>query len=195
MALCRMKLKARGTRPFLFHHLGIGFLSTDRKALSGSTGNNPDEWKTTVLHTESGQLYIPSSYIFGSFKNASAYTKVGRGTLTKKMTATLIVNTETVLMDKYLPEEKNLKVNDSTQEVYLDVRTVKNPSTKGSNLRYRVAVSKGYEFEFEIAWDTTIISDAHMQNVARDAGTLVGIGDGRSIGYGRFEILDAEFLK
>jgi len=37
-------------------------------------------------------------------------------------------------------------------------------------------------------WDKTVISRAEMEAVTLDAGKLVGIGNGRSIGMGRFEV-------
>ena len=189
------KIEAKGNRPFLFNHLGINFLSTDRKTLSGTSGNNAEEWKNSVLYNEKRQLYIPSSYILGSFKYGSVYTKIGRGTLMKKVVATLLVLDETILFDQFLPEEKDLKINDLSEPVFLDVRTVKNPNTKGSNLRYRIGMKSGYEFSFKIMWDDSIVSENHMKNVARDAGMLVGIGDGRSLGFGRYEIKDFSIVK
>jgi CRISPR/Cas system endoribonuclease Cas6 (RAMP superfamily) len=38
-------------------------------------------------------------------------------------------------------------------------------------------------------WDKTIIDRNQMRAVLDDAGKLVGLGDGRSIGFGRFVIL------
>lgn len=196
MSLVKAKITAKGTRTFLFHQLGIGFLSTDRKTIAGSAGNSPDEWKDTVIYNEkTRQLYIPSSYLLASFKGGAVYTKMGRGTISKKVVATLMIDTETVVFDRYLPKDDEIGINDSSHDVYVDVRAVKNPNTKGSNLRYRVAMKPGFKFEFEISWDDSIVSLSHMKNVARDAGVLVGVGDGRAIGFGRYDILDFEVEK
>lgn len=192
----KAKIECEGTRPFLFNHLAINFLSTDRKSLSGSAGNNAEEWKDKVLYTKDNQLYIPSSYIIGAFKGGSLYTKVGRGTIMKKLIATLMVLDETILFDRHLPKNhKKLKVNNTEEDVYLDIRTVRNPNTKGSNLRYRIGLKKGYKFSFKIMWDDSIVSEDQMRNVARDAGMLVGIGDGRAIGLGRFLVEDFKIIK
>ncbi|MGB3496428.1 MAG: hypothetical protein WBA57_27120 [Elainellaceae cyanobacterium] len=68
--------------------------------------------------------------------------------------------------------------------------TVTGSSTgRGKVIRYRVAVSCGWHCAFHLLWDKTIVSRREMQAIAIDAGHLVGLGDGRSIGYGRFEIL------
>jgi hypothetical protein len=45
-----------------------------------------------------------------------------------------------------------------------------------------------------ILFDKTIVSRPEMQSVLNDAGTLVGIGDGRSVGYGRFTVESFEEL-
>jgi hypothetical protein len=190
--LIKANIKAIGTKTFLFHQLGIGFLSSDRKSLSGQSGNNPEEWKHTVIVEEKTmKLYIPSSYVLASFRGGATYTKAGRGSISKKLVATLQVDPDIIYFDRILPHEKDLKINDNSQSIYIDVRAVKNPMTKGSNLRYRIAMTAGWKFNFSILWDDTIISEQQMRNTARDAGILVGIGDGRSIGCGRYEI--AEF--
>jgi CRISPR/Cas system endoribonuclease Cas6 (RAMP superfamily) len=50
-----------------------------------------------------------------------------------------------------------------------------------SEARYRVL--------FERYWDKTIVDRTQMQAVLHDAGKLVGLGDGRSIGFGRFTLV------
>jgi hypothetical protein len=81
---------------------------------------------------------------------------------------------------------------DPDAPVYLDVRSVKNPATKARNVRYRVAASSGWEAEFTLMWDKTVVSRGEMESALRDAGRLVGLGDGRSIGAGRFEVVSFE---
>jgi CRISPR/Cas system endoribonuclease Cas6 (RAMP superfamily) len=81
---------------------------------------------------------------------------------------------------------------DSTAPVYIDVRSVRNPATKGRNVRYRVAASTGWIVTFGVLWDKTIVNRQQMEAVAIDAGRLVGIGDGRSVGMGRFSVENFE---
>lgn len=66
------------------------------------------------------------------------------------------------------------------------MRGTKNPSTKARNVRYRVASPAGWKATFHLLWDKTIVSRGEMEAVLKDAGVLVGIADGRSIGFGRF---------
>src|SRR5437868_8409266 len=84
---------------------------------------------------------------------------------------------------------------DSDAPVYLDVQGVRNPSTKSRNIRYRVACSPGWGCAFTILFDKTVVDRNQMRAVLNDAGVLVGIADGRSIGFGRFEVLSFEELE
>ena len=97
------------------------------------------------------------------------------------------------MIDRFLPDNIVELVNETEEPVYLDVRSVKNPSTKGRNVRYRVAASQGWKATFEIFWDKTIVSRNEMQASIIDAGKLSGIGDGRNIGFGRFFVDEIEF--
>jgi len=81
---------------------------------------------------------------------------------------------------------------DTSAPVYLDVRSVRNPSTKGRNVRYRLAASPGWECTFKILWDKTLVNRAQMESVLNDAGVLVGLGDARAIGFGRFQTVSFE---
>jgi hypothetical protein len=62
-------------------------------------------------------------------------------------------------------------------------------------VRYRVACAAGWECTFHIAWDKTLLNREQMEAITRDAGKLVGLGDGRSISFGRFEVLTFDVLE
>jgi hypothetical protein len=65
---------------------------------------------------------------------------------------------------------------------------VRNPATKARNVRYRVAAAPGWRLGFSLTWDASIVATAQLQAVLTDAGTLEGLGNGRSIGAGRFVV-------
>lgn len=72
---------------------------------------------------------------------------------------------------------------------------VRNPSTKARNIRYRVAVKPGWQCSFTILWDSVVVDRKSLETAIINAGTLVGVGDGRqSIGYGRFELKEFSIL-
>lgn len=180
----------RGIRPLLWHHFGPDALPLGKKERTGVAGNDPEEWKRTVLVTSEGQLYLEPTYIFACIRDGAKYTKKGRGSIQPMVAATLQVLDDRILIDRFLPEGE--LTTDSSQPIYIDVRTVRNPATRARNIRYRVAAAPGWTASFRILWDATVVSRDQMHAVLIDAGRLVGLGDGRTIGMGRFEIVSFE---
>lgn len=191
MALLKANITIIGKRPILFHSFNVDSISLEKKERTGVAGNDPEEWKRSVLKTKDNQLYVDSTYIFGCLRDGGKHIKSGRGTLQAKIASTLIVLDELILLDRFVPSEEDLS-QDKTQPVYLDVRSVKNPTTKGRNVRYRIAASPGWKSSFQIEWENTIVSRGEMQAAMESAGAFVGLGDGRSIGFGRFSVENFE---
>ena len=186
-------VKIRGTRPMLWHRFGPDAIPLEKKEKTGVAGNDPEEWKRTVLFTKQGQLYIEPTYVFGCLREAAKHTKRGRGSITKYVQATLRVLDDRILIDRFIPgvEDGVLPdelTTDPDEPVYLDVRSVRNPNTRGRNVRYRVAANHDWCAEFNITWDATVVNRNEMEAVLIDGGRLVGLADGRAIGFGRFEI-------
>jgi hypothetical protein len=198
--MLRATVSVEGTRPLLWNHFGSDVISPDgkRKEKTGAAGNDPEEWRRTVLVTKQGQLYLQPTYVFATVRAAAKYTKKGLASIQPAVAATLQVADGVVLVDRFMPgfpngHEFNLKeasppATDDALPVYLDVRSVKNPGTKARNVRYRVAASLGWSLSFTLLWDRTIVNREQMEAVVSDAGQLVGLADGRSIGFGRFKV-------
>lgn len=182
------KVTVKGLRPLLWHHFGPDALPLEKREKTGVAGNDPEEWKRTVLVTKDKQLFVDPSYIFGTIRDGSKYTKKGKGSIQSLVSATLQVLDDRVLVDRYLPENVAQLVNETDEPVYLDVRSVRNPTTKARNVRYRVAASPGWTTTFTIMWDKTIVSRNEMHAVLIDAGRFSGLGNGRNIGFGRFTV-------
>lgn len=162
----------------------------EKQEKTGIAGNDPEEWRRTVLITKEKQLYIDPSYAFACIRAGSKYTKKGKGSIQAMVAATLQVLDDRILINRFLPDNIAELINATDEPVYLDVRSVKNPSTKARNVRYRVAASPGWEATFHIMWDKTIVSRNEMHASVIDAGRFSGLGDGRSIGFGRFEVME-----
>jgi hypothetical protein len=177
-----------GTRVFLFNHFTPEDLPLQRQERTGRAGNDPEEWRNKVLvdHQQGDRLYFLPTYLFGCLRDGAKFQPLRRGTYQSLVTSTLQIETERIYLDHHLPEPL---LADPTQPVYLDVQTARNPVTRARNIRYRVAVARGWTAEADILWDKTIVSVDMMQAIAIDAGRLVGVGDGRAIGYGRFEVV------
>jgi hypothetical protein len=179
------RLEIEGVRPLLWHRFGPDALPLQKRPRTGVAGHDPEEWQRTVLMTDNRQLYLEPAYIFGCFRDAGKHTSRKRGTLQPLIASTLQVPGDRILIDRWVPQ--NLEPKD-TDPVYLDIRSVRNPSTRARNVRYRVAASPGWKASFVINWEITLISQGEMNAVARDAGQFVGLGDGRTIGLGRFTV-------
>jgi hypothetical protein len=182
-----------GLRPLLWHHFGADALPLEKRPKTGVAGNDPEEWRRTVLATAERQLYLEPAYIFGCLRDAAKYTARKRGTLQPLLASTLQVPDDRVLVDRWVPEQGLRQVE--SDPVYLDVRSVRNPSTRARNVRYRVAAAPGWKASFTVAWENTLVSENEMRAVMRDAGQFVGLGDGRSIGFGRFQVAEFQVLE
>jgi hypothetical protein len=184
MTFLRARIKIKGTRPLLYNNMRLDAISPFRKEKSGVPGNNPEEWKNTYLATSSGQLYLKPDYLFSSLRAGAKHTKKGLGSLEPNVSATLQILDEEILLNR------NISVDDidddHKKDVYIDVRPVTRNKVK--NIRYRLAVGLGWEAEFQIAWESTLVARDQMQSICIDAGLFAGIGDARKLGYGRFEI-------
>lgn len=196
--IVKARVSIKGVRPLLLHHFGPDALPLEKQEKDGVAGNSPNEWRKTALITKEGQLYLKPSYAFATIRDAARHTKKGKGSIQSAVAATLQVIDDRILLDRFMPDFPNghafdistadAPPTDSDLPVYLDVQGVRNPSTKSRNIRYRVAASAGWSCNFTILWDKTIVDRNQMRAVLNDAGVLVGIADGRSIGYGRFTV-------
>jgi hypothetical protein len=176
----------QGTRTLLWHAFGPHAIPLEKQERTGVAGNDPDEWRKTVLFDPATRhLFLPSIAVFSCLREAGKHTKRGRGTLMADVGATLQILDDQVFVDRSLPDEPT---TDDTQPVYIHVASVRNPNTKGRNVRYRIATQPGWQATFTLLWDKTIVSRPQMEAVLQDAGRLVGLGDGRAIGYGRFVV-------
>lgn len=194
-------VQIRGGRPLFWHVFGPDALPLEKRERQGVAGNDPTEWRRTVSYTKEGQLYLRGDYFFSAIKEAARYTKRGRGSIQRMVQATLqVLDDRVLIVDRFIPGFENGELPDEMPTdpelpVYLDIRGVVNPSTRGRNVRYRVVCSRGWECSFTIFWDMTVVSRGEMEAVVNDAGKLVGVGNGRSIGMGRFNIVSLEYAE
>ena len=169
-------------------------------------------WRATLLTSGARRrssrrrsLYLPPTYAFATIRDAAKHTKKGKGSIQSAVAATLQVLDNRILIDRFFPNFPNghdFDINaveppprDADAPVYLDVQGVRNPSTKSRNIRYRVAAAAGWSCSFTILFDKTIVDRNQMRAVLNDAGVLVGIADGRSVGFGRFGVESFEEIE
>lgn len=195
----------KGVRPLWWHKFGPDALPLEKQERSGVAGNAPEEWRRTVLVTRDGQLYLDPTYVFSTLREGARHTKKGKGSIQSNVSATLQIVNDRILINRYFPGFPNghsfdIKTaitpsTDFDELVYLDIRGVRNPSTKARNVRYRIATKPDWITTFDLQWDKTIVSRGEMESVCIDSGRLVGMGNGRSIGMGRFEVTAFEIVE
>ena len=158
-------VKIKGTKPLFWHAFGPESIPLEKGERTGVAGNDPQEWRKTVLCTKSGQLYVRGDYLFGTIRDGSRNTKKGRGSIQKSVVATLQIMDDRVMIDRVMPGANStydpltapVPSTDPDEPVYLDIRGSVNPATKSRNVRYRIAASPGWECTFSILWDNTIV--------------------------------------
>jgi hypothetical protein len=189
--LLQAEVVIEGVRPFMWHYFGEDAIPLERGEKTGVAGNDPESWKKAVLYTNDDKrtLYIIPTYVYGTIRDGARHTKKGKGSLQSKVQATLQVLDDIIYFDRSLPPENKLKINDFGASVYIDRRMGRNPATKGRMYIYRITATHPWKITFHIMWDKTIISTAEMQAILNDSGALEGIGSGRKIGMGRFEVI------
>ena len=199
MSILQAQIKITGIKTLAWHYFGIDALPLEAREKSGVAGNDPEEWKRSVLMDDERKLYLPPTYFFGCVKNGGKTVKKGKGNLLADIASTLQIIDDVVYIENgkgalQLPDppekiEASTRKNDLMPKCYVEVIGVRNPSTKARNIRYRVAAKPGWHCQFSMLWDATIVDRKSMETAVRNAGQLVGIGDGRgSIGYGRFSV-------
>ena len=198
------KVHIRGTRALWQHRFGPEALPLTPREKTGVAGNDPEEWRRTCMIDSQGRPYVNDTYLFATIRDGGRYLKKGRSNMVGSVAATLqIIDDPILITNRFWPGyEKGKKKApfdpnkadppsvDPTEPLHLDVRGVRNPTTRSRNVRYRVALSTGWEMSFVIQFDKSIISREQMHSIIIQAGELVGIGSGRAIGKGRFEVVD-----
>ncbi|MGL4622339.1 MAG: hypothetical protein ACRCZS_25315 [Chroococcidiopsis sp.] len=197
--ILKAKVSIKGIRFLAWHHFGIDALPLEARERAGVAGNDPSEWKRSVLMDEERKLYLLPTYFFGCIKGGGKTVKKGKGNLLTAIASTLqVVDDQIYISDDSglltLPNPPEM-VEAGTQKMeklpacFVEIIGVRNPSTKARNIRYRVVAKPGWQCTFTLLWDATVCDRRSMELAMINAGQLVGVGDGRqSIGYGRFNL-------
>jgi hypothetical protein len=171
----------------MIHHgsQSVGMQEKSMKKQGGDalTGN-PDEWKQTIYYKDRVGVYLPAICFEACVKNAAKQFKIGRATAMKYVDSGLFCSDEYL---SFLVNGKPIMSLDDTR-ITIDKRTVKNPTTKGRNVRYRAKFDE-WESTFRIIVSADdYLSEKLLQEIITYGGSYVGVGDYRPK-FGRFQLL------
>lgn len=180
------KAKIKSICPMLHHGAqSVGMESTTVKKKKGGNAlvGDPNEWKKTIYYNEENGVYLPAINVEASMIIASKQFKLGRGTVSKYFKSGVFIT------EDYLPFYVKGKTITDLNEIEIDKRTVKNPSTRGRNMRYR-AIFREWESEFKIMVTAEDYIDRELlKEVISYAGMFVAVGDYRPR-FGRFQLVE-----
>jgi len=178
----------------MLHHgsQAVGMEKTTGKKKGGEALlGDSDEWKKTIYFKESIGVYLPAMVFEACVVNAAKQFKV-----TGRQTATKYVQGGLFCIDEFLPffvDGKPIKTLDDPR-IKIDVRTVKNPSTKGRNVRYRAKFDEWEsKFRFMVTTDDYLRTDL-LKEIVSYAGNFVGVDDYRPR-FGRFDVVSLKEAK
>jgi len=180
------KIKIKSGSPMLHHgsqSVGMEKIKAKTKGGNALLGDQ-NEWKKTIYFDEKMGVYLPSTVFEACMIYAGKQFKV-----TGRKTATEYIKSGVYCMEEFLPFLVNgspIKTLDD-ERIIVDKRTVKNPSTKGRNMRYRAKFDNwSSEFVLMVTSDDYITLEL-LEDIIKYAGMYVGVGDYRPR-FGRFTL-------
>lgn len=172
------------------HMVGMEKPSMKKKGGDALTGDAL-EWQKTIYFKEDIGVYLPPENIEAALVNASKQFKI-----TGRKTAMDYVKSGVFCTESYLPfyvNGKTIKTLDDPA-ILIDKRTVKNPATKGRNVRYRAKFTEWTStFRLNVLCDDYITKEL-LEQILEYAGMYVGLGDYRPR-FGRFTIESVKEVK
>lgn len=188
-----VKIVARGTRPLLMHNVRLASpmnpyakeLSRLNKAKPSSKRTDDDrleiarvEWEGGLYFDEEVGPYVPASWVFKTILEGARAGRRGQkieGGLT-------VVDLVHPLLYRG-PRDIDALWGVGGETEFVDFRTVRVGQAKVDRCR---PIFKQWSFEAELLLDPTVLDVAELEDIAKIAGQLKGIGDYRQQ-YGRFD--------
>ena len=121
MTVVSARVGIEGRRPLLWHHFSAEAIAATpgaRVERTGAKGNDPLEWKRTILITKERQLYLEPNYVFSCLREAGRHTKTGKGSLMPLIAATVqyLYHQIFAKSGKILSGQRPLRVRESRRD-------------------------------------------------------------------------------
>ncbi len=167
MSIEKVSVQIKGISPLLMHAYPLNPIEAiDKKPIEEQAEYS------AYRDPEDGLLFIPGVNIQRCLIAAAVYQKgKNRASLQKVVAACVLID----------PERCSLGVKDYE----IDVRGVVVPATKGRILRYRPRLDN-WSVEFDVTFDSDLLTESQMRRVIDDAGSRVGLLDFRPERKGPF---------
>ena len=165
------QVEIEGIRPLLTNRYMEDEVAVKKR---GEEKDNEELAKKKVYQVD-GKLVIPAEQIERAMeKVASSFKVEGQGKKTYK----------DLVQGAVFVEPEYIEIR--PQKFEIDKRTVVIPSTRGRVARYRPKWNPGWKLKFKVRVMDDRVTPEVLQKIIDEAGRIKGIGDGRSIGMGRF---------
>jgi hypothetical protein len=191
------QVRIRGTVPLLQHRFApeqLGSLMQRATRPPGATDYS-SEWSEGMYATADGHLHQPATHLEGALVKAAATFKIkGGGGKTWKdpIRAYCYVLPEQIL---HLRDHQPVKAPSDDLLTYptdyLSVSMMRVIVQRSAVARARLQIAAGWELAFALEVYDPQVSAEVVEQILREAGRAVGIGDFRPR-YGRFEVIQFE---
>lgn len=176
-----LNVKIKGTRPLLMNRFG----GAEEVPATASRGKKKDygtpmEQAVKATYHDEGKVYIPSTWITSSVRNAASLFKApGKRSSLKNMAGCAIV----------CPDEK-LFLNKTVEDIEVDSRGA--VIQRARIVRHRPKFNE-WTLEFSLMVDEELLDTETVKAIINEAGRTQGIGDYRvnkGGPFGSFEVVD-----
>jgi hypothetical protein len=175
-----MTLRVRGVRPFLFSRMDIEGYDAEGGPGSKRKPRLRPEYDTMVWRTDDGQLAMPVRNLIASVAAAGKYFKSpisGNGSAKPTLLEGLVEGADLGSFGV-----GSWDVIDFRHARYADIKRSPKPT-------YRPRLEIGWLYEAPLAVTTPeLYGPAKLLEIISRASVVMGIGDGRTIGMGRYVI-------
>lgn len=183
-----MNLRLRGVTPFLFNRMDIEAYDRDSGPGAKRKPRSRPGYETMIWRNDDGELAYPGANVVASIVAAGKYFKspiASNGSATPTLREGLVPAGE---LGRFLVPSSNGKVDGLVDWDCIDFRHARHGDRKGTpKPTYRPRLEVGWCLAVSFSVTTPELwGPAKLLEIISRAGTVMGIGDGRKIGFGRY---------
>jgi len=189
-------LRLRGVTPFLFNRMDIDAYDREEGPGGKKKPRSRPEYESMIWRAEGGSLALPTRNVIASIVAAGKYFKspiASRGGAGATLREGLVPAEEMALF---------FSLNGRTETVTqtwdtVDFRQARYGDQKGTpKPTYRPRLEIGWLCVAQLSVTTPeLYGPAKLLEIVSKAGVVMGIGDGRKIGFGRYVLDGSEFAE